>query len=325
MAVFLALFLTVLLGMAGLGIDYGFATLERRSLQNAADAAAASGALNLVQNLSPVSDVNTMAGRNATTTSVQCDYVDGTNNVTGSCASAPSNTTSGVRVIATNVRDTYFMRALGIPTVTVSAESIARVTSMQNTTTNPATSAPYEAGNALFIVCGYDTKLYPSGTMDILQGSMASPAGSPWNVDAAAWGVEFIIHDAQVTDCGMQGNHFKGLNGTTGVITLPAVLDTEEGNRAGPTRTAVNGPQGCGIGLDSDGTIGCVMVLPIATSSPGNKKLYSVRWLPFFVRQRHANQHTGTLLSSYNLNDPLLSWTYAGGNTSPITSVRIAR
>src|SRR5262245_13761109 len=114
----------------------------------------------------------------------------------------------------------------------------------------------------------------------------------------------------------MQGNHFKGLNATVGTITLPAVLDTEEGNRAGPTRSAVNGPQGCGVGLDSDGSLGCVMILPIAISSPANKQLYSVRWLPFFVRQRHANQHTGQLLDTYNLNDPLLPWTYAGGNRS---------
>jgi Flp pilus assembly protein TadG len=325
MAVFFAVVLVGLIGMSGLGIDYGFATLERRSLQNAADAAATTGALDLVRNVSPVTDVNTMASRNATTTGVQCDYVDASNTVTGPCTPGPASTTSGVRVIATNVRDTYFMRVLGVPTISVSAESIARVSSMQNTTVNPATSAPTDAGNALFIVCGYDTKVYGGGTMDILQGSMAAPASSPWNVDAAAWGVEFIIHDAQVTDCGMQSNKFKGLNGTVGTVTLPAVLDIENGNKAGPTRTAVNGPQGCGVGLDSDGALGCVMILPVAISSPAKEKLYSVRWLPFFVRQRHANQHTGQLLSTYNLNDPLLSWTYAGGNRSPITSVRLAR
>jgi Flp pilus assembly protein TadG len=325
MIVLLAAMITVLLGMAGLVIDFGYATLERRSLQNAADAAAVSGALDLVLNISPVSDVNTMAGRNATTTSVQCDYVDSTSSVTGSCASMPSSTASGVRVIATNTRDTYFMRVLGVPTVTVSAESIAHVTSMQNTTTNPAGSMSYDAGNALFIVCGYDTRLYGGGTMDILQGSMGSPASSPWNVDSAAFGREFMIHDSQVTDCGMQSNKFKGLNGTVGMVTLPATLDIENGNKAGPTRSAVNGPNGCGIGLDSDGVNGCVMILPIAISSPAQEKLYAVRWLPFFVRQRAANQHTGQLLRSYNLNEPLLSWTYSGGNSAPITSVRIAR
>jgi hypothetical protein len=275
--------------------------------------------------VNPVADVSSIAGRNATTTSVTCDYVNAANTVTGSCSAVPSSTSNGVRVIATNTRDTYFMRVLGVNTVTVSAESIARVTSFQNTTTTPAPSAPYDAGNALFIVCGYDTKLYSGGTMDILQGSMASPASSPWNVDANALEREFIIHDAQVTDCGMQSNKFKGLNGTVGTITLPAVLDIENGNKAGPTRSAVNGPNGCGINLESNGVDGCVMILPIAISSPAKEKLYCVRWLPFFVRQTHANQHTGRLLSTYNLNDPLLPWTYAGGNASPLTSVRIAR
>jgi Flp pilus assembly protein TadG len=325
MVVLLAGILAVLLGMTGLSVDYAFATVERRALQNAADAAATSGALDLAQNLNPTTSVNTIAARNAATTSLTCEYVNAANTVTGPCSSAPSSLTDGVRVVATNTRDTFFMRVLGIPTITVSAESLARVSSMQNVTSNPATSAPYDAGNALFIVCGYDTKKYSGGTQDILQGSFASPTSSPWHVDSLAWGVEFIIHDSQVEGCGMQGNHFKGLNGTTGTITLPAVLDTEEGNRAGPTRSAVNGPNGCGVNLDSDGALGCVMILPIAISSPANKKLYSVRWLPFFVRQRHANQHTGTLLQSYNLNDPLLPWTVAGGNTSAITSVRLAR
>lgn len=325
MVVFLAAMLVAIVGMTGLAVDFGYATLERRSLQNAADAAALTGARKLLQNVSPVNDVNTVAGRNATTTSLVCEYVNAADTVTGPCASTPSVTSSGVRVVATNTRDTYFMRMLGTNTVTVSAESIARVTSMQNTTTNPATSTPYDGGNALFIVCGYDTKLYGGGTMDILQGSMSSPASSPWNVDLAAVGREFIIHDSQVTDCGMQSNKFKGLNGTVGMITLPATLDIENGNKAGPTRTAVNGPDGCGTNLDSDDIDGCVMILPIAISSPAKEKLYSVRWLPFFVQQTHANQHTGRLLSNYNLNDPLLPWTYAGGNASPLTSVRLAR
>jgi hypothetical protein len=106
---------------------------------------------------------------------------------------------------------------------------------------------------------------------------------------------------------------------------LPAVLDDEEGTKAGPTRSAVNGFNGCGAGLESDATNGCVMILPIAVSSPAHKKLYCVRWLPFKIRQIDSNTHTGTLLQTYNLNDPLLTWTYAGGNSSGITSVRLAR
>lgn len=67
----------------------------------------------------------------------------------------------------------------------------------------------------------------------------------------------------------------------------------------------------------------CVMILPIAASSPAQDYLYAVRWLAFKIRQIDSNTHTGTLLGTYILNDPLLPWTYAGGSTSGITSVRV--
>jgi hypothetical protein len=51
--------------------------------------------------------------------------------------------------------------------------------------------------------------------------------------------------------------------------------------------------------------------------------LHAVRWLPFMVRRIDSNTHTGTLLANYELNDPLLPWTYAGTNASGITSVRL--
>jgi len=327
MLVFFAALLTAFIGMTGLSIDYAFSTLERRTLQNAADAAAQTGAVKLSQGVSPTSDVNTIAGRNATTSSVTCQYVDASNADIGPCSGSAIGA-SGVHVTASHTRDTYFMGVLGIPTVTVSADAIARISTLQNAA---GASATTEAQNALFIVCGYGTKLYGPGnhTMDIFA---ANPTAAPWAVNPAAWGKEFVIHDTHPTDCGLPSASFKGLNGTHGTIPLPADLRNETGTNAGPTVYAVNGFTGCGAGLSSDNVDNCVMLLPIANGisttyySPDGYRLHSVRWLPFKIRQIDLKTQAGTLLSSYSVNDPntpFWAWVYGGATASGITSVRI--
>ena len=325
MPIFLAVLLTVILGMTGLAVDYGFAALERRALQNAADAAAISGAINLVRGESPVADVSTVANRNAVTSGVVCDYVDVSNAVTGSCSGVASGSSDGVKVIATNQRPTFFLNVVGIRTFTVSAESIARVSAWTNNT-------PYEVGNSLFVVCGYGTKLWnprptdpADGRLSILQGTQ--PGASPWNVSPAAFNRDFVIHDPHVADCGMASERFKGLNASSGVITLPTILMSETGDRAGPTRSAVNGITGCAAGLDTDATNDCVMVIPIFVSSPAKDYVYAVRWLPFRVREIDANTHVGTLLENYTIrqdtNTLLAPWTK--NTKGVITSVRTVR
>src|SRR3954465_6450329 len=76
MAVFLAALLTVFIGMTGLAVDYAFSTFDRRALQNAADAAALTGAIDLSQGLAPTADLTTVAGKNATISSLGCQYVN---------------------------------------------------------------------------------------------------------------------------------------------------------------------------------------------------------------------------------------------------------
>jgi putative Flp pilus-assembly TadE/G-like protein len=125
MAVFFAAVLFVFIGMTGLAVDYGFASLERRVLQNAVDAAATTGAGNLSRGEAVSADVNTLVGRNGVglTATVDCQYIDNTGAVTGPCSGAASATTGGVKVTATNLRPTYFMRVFGpqYQNVTVSA------------------------------------------------------------------------------------------------------------------------------------------------------------------------------------------------------------
>lgn len=296
MAVLLASLVFVFFGMTGLGVDFAFATLEKRTLQNAADAAATSGAINLARGESPVNDVNSMVTRNgaANTTVVLCQYVDNSNAVVGGCDAAAPGSSSGVRVTATNTRPTYFMRVLGIPTYTASANSAARVV-----TVSP--SSPYPSSASLFIVCGLDTLLAGPGNhkMDILQRS-----GGDWVPNPSANGREFVIHNPTVADCDMRSSAFKGLNAIgaqSGPISLPFNMITETGTRAGPTSQAVRGIDGCQAGLYSDSVNNCVMVIPVFVSAPAKDVAYSVRWLAFYVRQIDSNTHYGRLILDYTI------------------------
>ena len=339
MPVFLAVAFTVIVGMTGLAVDYGFATMERRQLQNAADAAALSGAINLVNRQSPTTDVTTMAARNAATTGVTCEYVNDGNTVTGPCASTPAGSSSGVRVVATNTRPTFFMQVLGIPTVTVGADAIARVSAWHS----------YIPNGALFIPCGYDTARASGTPLSILNAPPA--AGQPWTVNPQAVGQRFAIHDPQsnqadeLSTCGMQSSRFKGLLDTDSafnanakpaapVLCCSTVVEVEakNGMRTGPTRRAVNAIDGCQANLDEDSNFNnCVMILPIAISarsSGSNDYFRIVRWLPFRITNHGSNGHAGTLLGTdYVLreeaNTAYTGWRY--DTPSGPTSVRTVR
>jgi Flp pilus assembly protein TadG len=314
MTVLLAVVLVALVGMTGLGVDFAFATLERRVLQNATDAAAASGAINLARGEDPTGDVDRMMQRNnvALSTTVVCQYVDD-DAVTGPCNAATAATTNGVRVTATNIRPTYFMPILGVPTVTVSATAAARVLGV-------TAASPYPSSASLFIVCGINTKRPSSAPLSILQQS-----GGQWVPNPAADGQEFVIHNPQVADCGMGSNSFKGLNAVgaeVGPISLPFNMITETGTRAGPTTQAVRGEGGCSAGLSSNAVDNCTMIIPVFVSSPAKDVAYSVRWLAFHIRQIDSNTHYGRLDLDYPISQEsytmLAPWTK---NTKQVLTV----
>lgn len=290
--------LTAIIGIMGLAVDLGFVALERRQLQRAADAAAISGALDLIDDAtwgSIGADVSAMVGKNGVPsgTTTACALVDNTNaQVQSNCGAPASPSISGVKVTLSHRRDTYFMRVLGIGTVDVSASAIGRI----------VLQTEYNAGNAPFIVCGIDTKLASGGTLSILT--------STYGVNPSAVGQTFVIHGPQVADCGAKSNSFKGLanqDANEDITTLPNTLYYDTGDRAGPTRFAVNGPGGCPAGA----TQGCVMILPVATSitgppderheeqkEPKAHKADAVMYLPFYVTEAGANEHHGVLVSA---------------------------
>ena len=283
MLIFSAAAFSVLVGILGLAVDLGFVALERRTLQKAADAAAVAGALKLVDS-STWDDIDptvaALVARNGAPagTAIGCVLVDSAGAQRQANCGAPTDLAiGGVRVTLTHTRANFFMGVLGLRTVNVAASATAQ------THREPT----YDTGRALFIVCGYATKLAAGGTTDILDAGQ--------RVRPAAVGQTFVLHGPQVSRCGAEAA-FKGLNASRAVIDLPADLQYSTGAKVGPTTGDVAGPDGCRAGLWSDSVDDCVMLLPVAVSRPAAGLLHAVMWLPFRVRQVDANTHTGVLL-----------------------------
>ena len=362
MPVLLAAVLITLIGMAGLAVDFGFAALERRVLQNAVDAAAVTGANGLARGVGPSADVQTMATRNsiAVSTTVVCEYVDNANAVTGPCSAAPSATTSGVKVTATNDRPTYFMRALGVPWVTVSASAMARVFTV-------AGGSTFDSWGAVFIVCGWGTTEavprvngngYTYQQTDLLAPLAAGstyPASWPYGTSyvwplssesgpTSVYNKRFVVHDENdVAKCGIGDSGFKGLNSSSGTFAVPSVagaswaptaMTAETGSRSGPATTPVPTYQGCGsiTNADDPALHNCVMFLPIFTSTldppndkvNGDYRVRTVRWQPFWIEKINSNTHFATPLRSANIvaNESTILAPWTRNSNAIVTAVR---
>jgi hypothetical protein len=117
----------VLLGFAGLAVDVGLLWTTKRQMQTAADAAAIAGAI-ASRNAQSQPGLNYQAA--AKDLSSFNGFTDGQQGVTVAVNNPPVNgpraaDASFVEVILTNPRPTYFMRALGPASVSVSARAVA--------------------------------------------------------------------------------------------------------------------------------------------------------------------------------------------------------
>lgn len=133
--VFTAVAMFVLIGFAGLGIDMGVLRYQKRLQQSAADAAAIAGASNLASATLGV----TLGAQNASAANGFTDNSGGTtctnNSGTIGCVTVTVNNPplSGphlndvkyVEVLVTDVQPTYFMKAVGIPSESITARAVA--------------------------------------------------------------------------------------------------------------------------------------------------------------------------------------------------------
>jgi len=328
MLVSLVAMFAVVLGMTGLAADHALVAYDKRILQNAVDAGATTGAIDLVQGSvnrkvqNTYGDVTTVVARNVRQdmTAAQvpsCSFIDDTRNVTNSGCTQAVDTTSGVRVAAGNPRQTFFMQVFGIPSVDVTAASSARVWAWNS----------YNSDASLFIVCGYSTIRTSNGLpTPIIDHGAGSRADGPWTVLQSAIGVEFNIHDpnpADLEDCNAQGSRMKGVQRAGQGLKAPGEwILSENGTRAGPTTAAVEGIDGCRTGLNENIANNCVMMLPVVAVSSRNGSQDSFKiahWLPFRIRRTAANAHTGTLLGpNYVLraNEQIVLLPWSVGSTS---------
>src|SRR5215211_5368117 len=161
--VMFALFLTGLISMLGMATDLGYAFSQRRASQNAADAGALAGARMVLEQQVASGDAATEVTKNAmkstTVNMTACWYVNDTKSASnlGSCEGAPPSGATGVHVEVNETHNTFFMRVLGINTVTTSAKATANV---QLVETVP--------GNGPYLVCGINTFLEAGGKKDLL-------------------------------------------------------------------------------------------------------------------------------------------------------------
>lgn len=299
--VLFAFFLTAMVGVMALSVDLGVSFTERRAMQNAADAGALAGARIVAKSastsgLSALGDVTTVANQNTmrigAIDQISCSYVNDSDAAVGGCSGAVPSSATGVAVTVYETHPTFFMRAVpgGAKTVRISATSTAHVLKLSG----GFTDGP-------FIVCGSQDPNNQS-----LPPILAQASGK-WVINSAAIGVSYEIHGPQINGCSSKGARFKGLanqNANAGIV-MPnqfngAWFSYDTGVKAGPTRTNVDGINGCQTGVVP---YNCVIILPIAVNNPpeqGNSKsVWTVAFAPFYVTQQGANEHWGKLLSNY--------------------------
>ena len=164
--VIFALAQLVLLSALGLAIDGGVLFMQRRAMQNAADAASLAGATAISQNLTDTAvraAVLAAAARNGVTDAsrVTCHLI--TNNypagtiaecsATGTAMSGLATAFTGVQVRVTERHPTFVLRAVGTPEAGTAALAAAQVQTAGKITVGP------------FVVCAIDTTVHsaPAG------------------------------------------------------------------------------------------------------------------------------------------------------------------
>jgi hypothetical protein len=179
--IFLVLLQGVLLGALGLALDGGYNFVQRRTMQNAADAGAPAGARIIAMsdgtgttNYRVGPTVRDVAQWNGVDRSrVECQYLKDDLSSNGSCpdyaAPIPAGST-GIQVTVSEVHSTFVMQALGIATARTGGTSAAQV------------QIPIEYPPSPFVVCGVDT-------------TFTAPTGSTFGSTASTKGI-FLLDEA---------------------------------------------------------------------------------------------------------------------------------
>ena len=297
-----------MIGMIGLAMDLGYTFAQKRTVQNAADAAAAAGTYVVTQwsttnnaitaqtDVAKIVKANNMG--NATQT-YSCFYVDDTNTKLDSCSKTVPATATGVTVSVSETHKTFFMRIFPGAPKTVTTKAFA---------TAHAELVSPDGSDGPFIVCGSSAKLASGGSsMAILL-----PNGDgTYKLNPSAIGQTFEVH-GKIDDCNAKANDYKGVAADSNYgNTIPGWFTGTNGERTGPVRERVKGVQGC----DSTDAypVNCIMYLPLAyddgshpPQSHGNAiSFYTVAYGAFKVSQcSEPCKHQATLIGKYVVDTP---------------------
>jgi Flp pilus assembly protein TadG len=211
--VLLTVALVAMLGMAGLAIDYGNMVVNRRQLQNAADAAALAAAAKIP------------AGYSAEQSAALAQYTKNglsTDSVTVS-QTTYQTTNDSVTVSDSRSVGTWFLKSLGISTVQVSATSQGTIQSF--TGLNGTNVMPWGVLQASYVP-GQQYSIYTKSVSNANNGALSLPyvsgANCPIPNGANAYSNEI---DGTLQPC---------------PITLGESVDTKPGNNSGPTAQGLN-------------------------------------------------------------------------------------
>ncbi len=325
-----AFFSTVLIGMLGLATDLGFAFAQKRTVQNAADAAAMAGARQVAHykdtaKTQAYTEANTFAtasGNKMTATQSMpvCQYINDSfkappDATLGACTLDVPAAASGVHVQVTETHDTFFIRVIpGAPkTLPITAEAAARVEILRN--------VPKDGP---FILCGSHAWAVVDKAGNDIAGKGITKniftSTSPAVVNPDAVGYTFVLRDNNIgTGSNTAPNTlagcdtpvgWKGLAESDGNIStnVPGWFNYRAGTTVSTTFTRVEGVGGCKPPTFTN----CVTYLPIAintpspTTAPAAKQIWVVGFAPFYVTGIGTNDQEirGKLVDNFIASGP---------------------
>lgn len=310
-AVLVAFLVPVIIAVAAIVIDLGQAYADGRRLQNAADAAslAATRALDRVHLVGAAPSTVESAARSVAMANgaesglFACTIVDWRGNPLGPCSNDMAvrhADADGVLVTAGATRRTVFGGALGVVGLGPSAgprlfAADSAWGTLTQTRTSAATVQPLVGQDAPLLACAFNQTDGRAASPNILVGTSGA-----YSINPVALGKRYMLHDPDVSECGLSGSSFKGDAGP-GPFQLPGWIDIATGVKAGPIRSRIAGQTVCNTGL----VVGCALVLPVCTHSNGASgiagELYCEVFAAFRLVDADSNTHIFELLGAVTI------------------------
>jgi Flp pilus assembly protein TadG len=214
--VFAAFGLVVLLGAAGMSVDFGYLRYQRRLLQSAADSAALAGAAELGAGLGTAQAV--IAAKDDSQLN---GFQDGTGNITVTATPTSINGNANtMQVQVQNIYPTFFMRIFGA--------------AMRNVTVSTVATAQYLGGRGCIYALTGGAGINVTGTVNVRNCN--------------------VISNQNITGGGSITAASVGAHGRSSVVSTPAAINGILQTGDPLSYLPAQGTAGCAITIDYDYT-----------------------------------------------------------------------